>query len=88
MNAVTAHFGMEVIDSWHRLWGFEMPDEALTKMLRFGLDLPKAALVRWTILAGSCPWYPSREEAEKLRSNPRYCILDSMEEQQRLKQNS
>ena len=76
MDSMLARFGADVIDSWESFWRHEISEENLRQMLLFGVASPEAAMHRWTLLAGPCPWFPSTEEEKKaLLSEPEYAPI-------------
>lgn len=73
MDSMLARFGADVIDSWESFWKHEISEENLRQMLLFGAANPEAAMHRWALLAGPCPWFPSSDEERKaLASDPKY----------------
>ena len=76
MNKMAAHHGREIINSWANYWNFIIPDEVLTKMIRFGLAHPIAAIHRWSLQSGPCPWVPQDAEEKMLKKDPRYSPFD------------
>jgi hypothetical protein len=76
MDKMTAHHGVEVIDSWENFWKFSISDETLGKMKVFGLNYPEAALHRWGLQAGPCPWVPQDTEQKMIKNDPRYSPFD------------
>jgi hypothetical protein len=73
MDSILARLGGDVIDSWESFWQHQISKENMRQMLSFGISNPDAALHRWALLAGPCPWFPSEEEEKKaLLRDPRY----------------
>jgi hypothetical protein len=75
-DQLVAHTGSEVIDSWEDFWKFTISDATLAEMLRLGLEYPQAALHRWGLQGGPCPWVPQEAEKKRLRIDPRYSPFD------------
>jgi len=71
MDSMLARFGADVIDSWESFWRHQISEENMRQMLTFGLENPEAAIHRWSLLAGPCPWFPVTEEEKRaLLSDP------------------
>ena len=64
MPVSVAYLGTEVIDSFEVFWKYQISDENLEKMKRFGIDYPEAASHRWSLVAGSMPMVSSRRGRE------------------------
>ena len=76
VSTFLARLGAEVIESYSEFWRHNISEENKKKMLEFAIQLPDAALHRWSIIAGPCPWTPDETEVDHLRANPRLSWLD------------